>query len=310
MSIETITHQMIQLLAMMALGFLLCKAGIVDRDFNKKLTGLLNNCALPATILAAVLDQTGERDMEKFAVITIVSMAFYILMPVLSFLLVKPFPFIPEKEKGQYMFVLTFSNVGFMGIPVTQSLLGNEGVLYAAVLNVMFNVACFTLGVMQINYGNDGGKGSINLKKLLSPCVIASVAALMIYISGFRMPQDVISICSTVGGITTPAAMIMIGATLGTMKAGEVFGDLRVYPFSLFRQILLPYLIMSVIGLFIKDAMMINVLSVMMLMPAANLAVILSYQYDRDEKLASRLVFISTLMSMITIPVMLFFMQK
>ncbi len=310
MSIETITHQMIQLMAMMALGFILCRTGIIDRDFNKKLTGLLNNCALPATIMAAVLDQTGERDMEKFLMITIASLAYYVIMPVFSFALIKLFPFIPEKEKGQYMFVLTFSNVGFMGIPVTQSLLGNEGVLYAAVLNVMFNVSCFTLGVMQINYGREDGKGAIELKKLLSPCVIASVAALLIYISGIRMPQDVISVCSTVGGITTPTAMIMIGATLGTMKAGEVFGDFRVYPFSLFRQILVPYLIMSVISLFIKDVMMINVLSIMMLMPAANLAVILSYQYDRDEKLASRLVFISTLLSMITIPLMLFFMQK
>lgn len=310
LSIGLISHQMVQLMAMMALGFVLCKTNVVDRDFNKKLTGLLNNCALPATILAAVLNQPAERDMNKFLLVTVVSFGYYILMPALSYLMVKACRFIPRKEQGQYMFMLTFSNVGFMGIPVVQALFGNEGVLYAAVLNIAFNVSTFTIGVLLINYGQDDGKGVINLRKLLSPCVVASVTALLIYLLGIQMPEDLISICDTVGGITTPVAMILIGSTLGTMKAGEVFGDWKVYPFTLFKQIVLPVLIMWVIGLVVKDAMMNNVLSVLMLMPVANLAVILSYQYDRDEKLASRVVLISTLISVVTIPLMLFWMQK
>ena len=303
-------HQMIQLMAMMALGYILFKAKVIDYDFNKKLTGLLNNCALPATILAAVLDQPAERDMEKFGLITFISIAFYIIMPAISFLMIRFLPIIPKKERGQYMFMLTFSNVGFMGIPVVQSLFGNEGVLYAAVVNIAFNVAAFTIGVIQINYGQEDEKGRINLKKLLSPCVISSVAALLIYVAGIHMPEDVIGICGTVGGITTPVAMILIGSTLGNMNASEVFGDWKVYPFSLLRQTLLPLIIMWVIGLVVKDSMMNNVLAVMMLMPVANLAVILSYQYDRDEKLASRVVFISTLLSMFTIPLMLFFIRQ
>lgn len=310
MSIGLLTHQMIQLMAMMALGLILYKAGIIDRDFNKKLTGLLNNCALPATILAAVLDQHADRDMEKFTLITLISIGYYVIMPLVSFVLVKLCPVIPKIEKGQYMFMLTFSNVGFMGIPVVHALFGNEGVLYAAVLNVAFNVSAFTLGVIQINYGQEDGAGSMNLKKLLSPCVVASVAALLIYIAGLRMPDDVISVCSTVGGITTPLAMILIGSTLGTMKAKEIFGDWKAYVFTLFKQILLPVPIMWVIGLVVRDPMMNNVLAIMMLMPVANLAVILSYQYDLDEKLSSRVVLISTLVSIVTIPVMLFFMQK
>lgn len=310
MSIGLISHQMVQLMAMMALGFLLCKASVIDRDFNKKLTGLLNNCALPATILAAVLEQPPGRNMDKFLLVTLVSFGYYLIMPAVAFLFVKLCRFIPSREQGQYMFMLTFSNVGFMGIPVVQALFGNEGVLYAAVLNIAFNVSSFTIGVLQINYGFENGKGSINLRKLLSPCVIASVTALLIYLSGLRVPEDVISICSTVGGITTPTAMILIGSTLGNMKVKEVFGDWIAYPFTLFKQVVLPVLIMWVIGLVVKDTMMNNVLSVLMLMPVANLAVILSYQYDRDEKLATRVVLISTLVSIVTIPVMLFFMQK
>ncbi len=310
MSIGLISHQMVQLMAMMALGFLLCKVNVIDRDFNKKLTGLLNNCALPATILAAVLEQPPGRDMDKFLLVTVISFGYYIIMPAAAFLIVKLCRFVPLKEQGQYMFMLTFSNVGFMGIPVVQALFGNEGVLYAAVLNIAFNVSSFTIGVLQINYGQENGRDAVNLRKLLSPCVLASVAALLIYLRGLRVPEDVISVCSTVGGITTPAAMILIGSTLGTMNSKEVFGDWKVYPFTLFKQVILPVLIMWVIGLVVRDSMMNNVLSVLMLMPVANLAVILSYQYDRDEKLASRVVFISTLVSMVTIPVMLFWMQK
>ena len=310
MSIGLISHQMVQLMAMMALGYILHKAGVIDRDFNKKLTGLLNNCALPATILAAVLDQPPGRNMDKVLLITLVSFGYYFLMPVVAFFVIRLCRFIPKEEQGPYMFMLVFSNVGFMGIPVVQALFGNEGVLYAAVLNIAFNVTTFTIGVVLINYGQNHGKGTIRFRKLLSPSVLASLAALLIYLLEIRMPEDIISICGTVGGITTPSAMILIGSTLASMKAGEVFGDWRVYPFSLFKQTLLPVLIMWVIGLIVKDTMMCNVLSVLMLMPVANLAVILSYQYDRDEKLASRVVFISTLLSMVTIPVMLFFMQK
>ncbi len=305
MDIAVIAHSMIQLFVIMGLGYIMFKAGMLDRELNRKLTRILLDVTMPAFILASVLQQTGERDFGVIGQALAVTAAFYVLVPLLAFLLVKIMR-VPLEQQGLYMFMYTFSNVGFMGFPVIEALFGAEGILYAAIFNIGFNIAAFTLGVIQINYGRSGSAGGIDLKKLLSPGVLCSVLALVFYLLNVRLPGDIVLALDMVGAITSPLAMILVGGTLAGIRVKEVFTDLRVYPFTLVKLILLPLPVLFGMSLLIKDMLLMQVFTVLVLMPVANNSVLFSLLYDNDENLAARAVFITTLLSMVTVPGMLY----
>ncbi|MBR2778933.1 MAG: AEC family transporter [Firmicutes bacterium] len=307
MDIAVIAHSMIQLFVIMGLGYIMFKAGMLDRELNRKLTRILLDVTMPAFILASVLQQTGERDFGVIGQALAVTAAFYVLVPLLAFLLVKIMR-VPLEQQGLYMFMYTFSNVGFMGFPVIEALFGAEGILYAAIFNIGFNIAAFTLGVIQINYGRSGSAGGIDLKKLLSPGVLCSVLALVFYLLNVRLPGDIVLALDMVGAITSPLAMILVGGTLAGIRVKEVFTDLRVYPFTLVKLILLPLPVLFGMSLLIKDMLLMQVFTVLILMPVANNSVLFSLLYDNDENLAARAVFITTLLSMVTVPGMLYFL--
>ncbi len=302
MEIEIVLHQMVQLFIMMALGYLLYKVRLMDEAFNKKLTKLLLNCTLPAMIMASVFEQSSERNMMVVLEVFAVSIAIYIFLPVISFIIVKLMRF-PKEQQGLYMFMLTYSNVGFMGFPIISSMYGSTGIFYAAITNVVFNLTIFTLGVIQMNYGtkHEGGR-LIDFKQLLTPGVSMSVLAIIVYLINIQMPADIVNVCTSVGNITTPLAMLLIGATLASMDIKSIFNDWHVYPFAIVRQIILPVFMWIILKLIIKDELISGVMCILMLLPIANMAVLFATLYGKDEKLAAKTIFITTVMSMFTVP--------
>ncbi len=307
MDITLISHSMIQLFIIMGIGYIIYKAGMLDRDMNRKLTRILLDVTLPAFILASVLQQSGERDIGILGQAMAATVLFFVGVPLLGFLLVKLMR-VPLEQQGLYMFMYTFSNVGFMGFPVVEALFGPEGVLYAAIFNIGFNIAAFTVGVIQINYGRPGSAGGIEWKKLLSPGVLCSVLALVIYLTDISMPADIVRVLDMVGAITSPLAMLLVGGTLAGIRVREVFSDLRVYPFSIIKLIVLPVIVWAAMRIVIREPFLLQVYTILFLMPVANNSVLFSLLYDNDENLAARAVFITTLLSLVTAPGMLYFL--
>jgi predicted permease len=298
---------MIQLAIVMALGYLLFKVKLMDADLNRKLSKLLLNCTLPAMILSSVLEQPAERDYGVVAELFAISIIIYLLLPVIAFFMVKVMH-IPIHQQGLYMFMFTYSNVGFMGFPVINSIYGSTGVFYAAIVNIIFNVSSFSLGVIMMNYGTEHKDGKlIEWKNLLSPGVSVSVLSILIYLSGITLPADIVSVCDSVGNITTPLSMLLIGATLATMDIKSVFNDWHIYPFTLVKQIAVPFVLWMLLKIFIKDPEILGTNTVLLLMPVANSSVLFANLYMKDEKLAARGVFITTLFSLISVPAMLYF---
>ena len=310
MEIYVILHQMVQLFLMMALGYLLYKVKMIDAPFNKKLTRLVLDCTLPLMVLASVLEQPADRDYGVVAEMIVISAGIYIILPLIAFVIVKCMR-IPVSQQGMYMLMLTYGNVGFMGFPVLNAIYGGTAVFYAAILNIVFNVSAFSAGVFMVNYGcggdSAGGSGKFNFRSLLSPGTVISLISVAIYFSGVIFPEDIVSVCSSIGSMTSPLAMIIIGATLATMDVKSVFDDWRIYPFTLVKQIALPFVMWLVMRAFIRDELLLGICTVLMMMPTANICVMLANMHDRDEKLAARGVFITTLFSIVSVPLMLYF---
>ncbi len=295
---------MIQLFLIMALGYLLYKIHFTDKELNRKLTRILLDVTMPALILSTVLEQTGNRDMGSLKEALGFTAFFFTAVPLAAVLIVKVMR-VPLEQQGLYMFMMTYSNVGFMGIPVVNAMFGSEGILYAAIFNIGFNIASFTIGVIQINYGRSKDGKLIDIRKLLSPGVLFSVLALVFYILDIGMPADVVNVIDMVGGITSPLAMILVGGTLASIEVKSVFTEFRIYPFTLVKQIMVPAAVFFAMNAVIDDPLLRSVFTVLSLMPVANNSVLFSITYGNDEQLAARAVFITTFLALFTVPFML-----
>ena len=294
MDIMVVINQMIQLFLIIGLGYFMQKKKILNDELNTKLNFIVISITTPALIFSSVCTTSiSEKSMVIYTLA--IATAVYVALPVISFVLVKLMR-IPMHQKGLYMFMTIFSNTGFMGYPIMKALFGNDAVFYTALFNILFNLEVFTLGVILINYGNDV-KMKLNPKNLLSPGVVASIIAIFIYF------LDVIAnSCGMVGDMTTPLAMMIIGATLANIKVKELFTELRLYYFTIVKQVILPIAVFPIIAYFIKDPLIQGITLVNLAMPVANSAVLFAKEYGGDVELAAKSIFITTLVSVFTIP--------
>ncbi|MCR5737241.1 MAG: AEC family transporter [Eubacterium sp.] len=313
---NVLVSQLIELFIILCLGYFMCKRNILNEDVNKHINALIVNITMPCMILNAVLsiDSSARPEASTLGLLFAVSIGFFLIMPVISFLLVKGMLkafHIVKARQGAYMFMMIFSNVGFMGIPILRAATGDQApvaVFYAAIFNIFFNIAVFTYGVIMIGYG-DSANTKFQFKKLLSPGILSALFALLIYLTQFHFPPALESVdhaIGTVGELTPALAMMLVGSTLATMKIRDVFNEWRIYIFAVLKQILLPILLYPLYQLLIPDKLLLNVMFIEFLMPVANVALILCTQYNLDKKFASKVIFITTLMSLVTIPVVFY----
>lgn len=136
--------------------------------------------------------------------------------------------------------------------------------------------------------------------------VICSFLALILYLLHIRAPQIVTDFTSMVGDMTTPLAMIIIGVTLGAMNIKEVFDELRVYIYTLVKQLILPVIAYPVIAFLIKDNYLRGLTLVMLSMPVGSSAVLFTNKYGGDSELAAKTIFMTTLISVFTIPLIVY----
>lgn len=303
MDISVILNQMLILFFYIFLGVVLNRVHIINADFNQRLTKIVINVTMPCMILASVLSQTGARDMHALAILSVIAVCTYIILPVIAFLLVYVFP-VSLARKGIYMFMTIYSNVGFMGFPVLNALYGSTAVFYAAIFNIVFNISIYTYGIIIMHYKKENTSAALSLKSLLSPGVSLSVLAVFVYIFQLPFPAPLTSALSTLGDMTVPLAMLIIGATLGTMNVKELFDDWKIYPYLLFRQFVLPLLFFPVLRIFIHDELILGVSFILLMMPVANTAVLFANLYDNDAKLAAKTVFFTTLLCIVSIPLL------
>jgi predicted permease len=306
-----LVNQLIQLFIIICIGYFIFKISILNEAVNKHINSLIINVTMPLMIIHSVLSMSSRPESSTIISLFVISIAFYLLMPIVAFIVVKVMLKtlrIVKARQGVYMFMLIFSNVGFMGIPILQAACGKDGttaVFYAAVLNIFFNLAVFTYGVLMIGYG-DTVQTTLKLKSLLSPGITCSVLAIIIYAADIHFPKTIESVIGTVGNLTSPLAMLLVGSTLASMKLSEVFNVWRIYVFSFIKQFVLPILLYPIFRMCIGNDLLFNVIFIEFLMPVANISLMLATEYDLDYKFVSKTIFISTAMSLISIPVVMY----
>lgn len=293
---------MLQLFIVLVIGYLLTKKDVLNADTGRRISALVVNVTMPLLIISAVAENLENGSLKEVLGVFFLGIASYIIFPLVAWCLAKAMK-APIGEQGTYQFMLIFSNCTFMGYPVLNAIFGSEAIFLSSIYNMPFNLVAFSYGIYLLS--KDGGaKASFDWKKCLNPGVISAIIGFIIYALQIELPRFVLDTCSMVGDMTTPLSMIVLGVSLAQIPLKEVFTDVRIYVMTAFRLLGIPVLTYLLLKGFIHDEMILGVAVMTQAMPVASMSVMLSNQYGGNVKLASVGVFVSTLLSVVTIPVL------
>ena len=304
MDIQVILNQMIILFLIMVIGYITNKAGILDQTQNQKMSSLVLNVTSPALILSSVRTPTNG-SLNSVIQIFLISIAIYMLLPIVGILISKIFK-IPKEDRNLSQFMTIFSNIGFMGYPVIQSIFGEKALFFAAICNLVFNLVCYSYGVYLIS---GSGKLSFDFRQLINPGIIFSIIAIIIYLTKYQMPQIIGETSNLIGSMTVPLAMMIMGSSLAEIPIKEVLNDIKIYLYTIIKQILIPILFWWVLKFIIQDPTILGVLVILIAMPVGSIAIMFCDQFGGNTTLASKSVFITTLSSVFTIPVLVYLLS-
>ena len=300
MNISVIINQMLVLFIVMIIGYIANKKNILDVNMNKKLSSLLLNITAPALILSSVVNKSSKGDPKLVLEVFILSIILYAILPLIGIFLAKILR-VSKEDENLYQFMTIFANIGYMGFPVIESIFGSSAVFFVAIINLVFNVFCFSYGIYLISESNEL---SFDIKTLINPGIIVSIIAIIIYITNIEVSPIIKEVTYMVGGITTPLSMMLIGSSLAQIPIKEVFLEKKLYPYTFIKQIIIPIIFFLVLKSFVTNELILGIIIIISAMPVGTITIMFCNEYEGNIKLASKAIFITTLFSVITIPVL------
>ncbi|MCR4779213.1 MAG: AEC family transporter [Lachnospiraceae bacterium] len=286
-------HQIIIMFIFMAVGFIMFKTKLISIEGTKTLGNLLlYACSICLIINSYNIESSPEKIKKVLMSFVIAAVALAVSMLVSALVFGKKYPV--------ENFGTAFSNAGFIGIPLVSSALGKEAVIYCTAFVTLLNILQWTYGVAVIT----GDRKAMAPKKIItSPIVIAFIVGLLIFIFNIKLPDDLSKGISSIGAMTSPIAMIMLGAYLAQTDVISVFKGGRNYLVAFVRLAVIPLITVGIMFLIpaeyneVKLATLVSAVAPV----GANVAVF-AQKLDKDYKLAVREVCLSTILCIISIP--------
>ena len=300
MDIMVVFQTMLKLFLLLILGFVLFKCHIFDEYTNKKISALIVNVASPMLIISSIAGVEGSNKSIVFLMIG-AGILMYIGFIILGKIINRIFPF-PKKDWPVYECMVVFANTGFMGYPVLLDVFGQEAVFYASLIHMAFNFFVYTYAIMCLTKGDDS-EFKLNFKQLLTPGIILIFVGIFIYLFDIQLPSVLMDTINSVGSLTAPRSMMMIGSSLAVYPIKDSFTDWRSYVFAFVRLMIVPFVTMIMCRLLHIDAYYANITIITNAMPVGSMVLMLATQYNANVKIVTRNIVVSTLLSVITIPI-------
>lgn len=300
MDIMVVFQTMLKLFLLLILGFVLFKCHIFDEYTNKKISALIVNVASPMLIISSIAGVEGSNKSIVFLMIG-AGILMYIGFIILGKIINRIFPF-PKKDWPVYECMVVFANTGFMGYPVLLDVFGQEAVFYASLIHMAFNFFVYTYAIMCLTKGDDS-EFKLNFKQLLTPGIILSFVGIFIYLFDIQLSSVLMDTINSVGSLTAPLSMMMIGSSLAVYPIKDSFTDWRSYVFAFVRLMIVPFVTMIMCRLLHIDAYYANITIITNAMPVGSMVLMLATQYNANVKIVTRNIVVSTLLSVITIPI-------
>ena len=300
MDIMVVFQTMLKLFLLLVLGFVLFKCHIFDEYINKKISALIVNVASPMLIISSIAGVEGNDKSIVFLMIG-AGILMYIGFIILGKIINRIFPF-PKKDWPVYECMVVFANTGFMGYPVLLDVFGQEAVFYASLIHMAFNFFVYTYAIMCLTKSDDS-EFKLNFKQLLTPGIVLIFIGILIYLFDMQIPSVLMDTINSVGSLTAPLSMMMIGSSLAVYPIKDSFTDWRSYVFAFVRLLIVPFMTMIVCRLLHINPYYANITIITNAMPVGSMVLMLATQYNANVKIVTKNIVVSTLLSVITIPI-------
>lgn len=305
MDLSVLLSNLIGLFLLIGVGFFAVRAGILPAEASKPMTALLMKITVPATIVSSMLRPLDMGFLKMGASMLLVGMVILPLFSVVSLGLSRLFR-VADGRRGMWCFCATFCNSGFMGFPVALALFGEEGLALTVILSIPFNLMMYSIGAKMVcmDLPRDGSAQAISWGKVIFSVInLSLVVGLFFYFTQIQFPQAVRGPLDYLAGVTTPLSMMITGMNLSQGKAGDIFRDRDILTAAGTRLLILPVLAWALMRLvpglssLVLGAALLN-----FSMPSPAAAALLGEQYGGDIQTAVRAVFVSSLLCIVTIP--------
>lgn len=290
------------ILILILVGYFTVKKGMFTKESLGSITSFLLYIVTPCLIVSSFLSaESGKLDGWTLLLAAVLPALSIVISIALSYLFFRKEP---SGRRRVLRFSMIFCNVGFMGIPLVEGIVGSEGVLYGSFFIAVFNIFCWTYGYVMM------GGGKVRLKALLlNPGVIGLVIGLPLYLLDVPVPALFVEPVELISALNTPLAMIVVGGYIAQVKLRAFVSDLAVYKMAVLRLVVAPLLYLALVWLLRPDETLLMSTVIQAATPVAANCVLFAVQYDSDAELASKSVAVSTALSVVTIPLLTVLVQ-
>ena len=302
-----IISNILPIFLIIAIGFIANRKGILPNAANKYLVDMVMLVTCPCMIISSLLGQEMDPSLVTNTILMFVgSAAFFILFYFIAWIfVVKIMKVSADQDAGVYMIMFTTVNNGFIGFPVTYAIFGDEILFYMVIFQIMLIIYVYSAGVIQVNYGSPRVSDLKGMAKaLVNTCTIATLISVVLLFLNIRLPEIIFDAVELVGSATTPVSMLVVGMQLGNSNFKKVFGNRRLVLMSLVKMISVPALTFLAvnwlpIAVGLKIALIFGAT-----FPVSVSVVTISSMEEKNSVLAAEGVALTTLLAMITLPVM------
>lgn len=294
-SIKDLLDLQITIFLLMAAGYILTRVGVLPASARKPLTDLVIDFVLPCSIIVSFMMELSTELLTACLAALLVSVGIQIFTAAAGRWF---YPRAGEQERPVLQYGTLVSNAGFMGSPVVEGLYGAQGLLYASIYLIPQRIMMWSAGVSCFT----GMRGKGVVKKVAThPCIVAVYIGLVLMLFQIRLPAGLEQALRLAGGGNTALSMIVIGNILAEVDPRSVINRRSLW-YCAVRLVILPLLVLGACRLAGVDGLVTQVSTVLAGMPAAATTAILAAKYNKAPHFAVSLVFLSTLLSLLTIP--------
>lgn len=283
-------------------GFVIYKKGIINEKGSKVLTTLLLTVVNPMMIIDAYQVEIDSRLMNNFLISAVLAIISHLVGIVISFAAVR-------KGKANYeieRLSVVYSNCGFIGIPLINGIFGSEGVLYLTAYLTVFNICLWTHGILQVVAGSDI---KTMLKNLISPAIVCCVIGIVLFVFKIKLPSPVAKAVEQIGSMNSPLAMIIAGTTIAGANLKSALTNFRAYYIIFLRHLAVPIVCILIFVPFGFEEIVSVTAVIEAACPIAASGTMFAINYNKDAHYASEIFAISTLLSVVSLPLIILFAE-
>ncbi len=297
MNLQGVMDLQLMMFLEIGIGWYLRKKNLITEEGKKVLTDLVIDLILPCNIIQSFLIKLDREILMKGFQILVISVLLQMFCTAISAVAYNRI----EKEKRTVLqYATVCSNAGFLGNPVAEGLFGSMGLLYASVYLIPQRIVMWSAGVSY--FTESPSKKEVVKKVLTHPCIVAVIIGLVLMALQLPLPSFLTRTLGSLSSATTPMTMLLIGSIMAGADLRTMVTRITVM-FSAVRLVLIPLAVFVGCLIFHVDATVGGVSVILAAMPAGSTTAILAARYHRDEEFASKCVVLTTVLSMIAIPV-------